>query len=80
MRLLVLVLALSACRDRRPPLPPCSELNANVTDACPTLEPPMVCETASEDLIRCVDGVVETATECRLLRQALARCSVKFTE
>ena len=68
---------LTACKDRRPPPPPCGDVNRAVTTACVT-PAPLYCETATDDHIRCVDEAVQSMTSCGVLRQATTRCLVKY--
>jgi tellurite resistance protein len=72
----MLLLTLLACRDRTPPLPDCDDMNETVVGAC-AVPAPLDCETASDELIRCVERVATEATVCPSLRQSIARCIVK---
>ena len=78
-RVLLTALLLTGCRDRRPPPPPCGDVNAAVQAACHT-PAPLYCETATDDHIRCVDEAVKEMESCGTLRQATTVCLVKHGE
>lgn len=78
MRLLLLLLPLMACRDRTPPPPACDGVNEAITTAC-RVPPPLDCETASDEFIRCIDKVASEATACAPMRQAISRCIIKHS-